>query len=362
MKDLYRLLDITPNASTAFHPQTDGQTERVNQELEGYLQIFINHHQTDWSDWLPLAEFTHNNRVHSATGKSPFMIMYGRNPLLVPDSIRPSPFTNPAAKDFTKTMTKIHAEAKAALETAAKNMKTQYDKRKRPTVVYQVGDKVWLDTANLHLPQPKKKLDDKRVGPFIILEKTGASAYKLKLPPHWKIHPRFNEKLLTPYVPPAFPNQEQPPPPPPDLIDEEEEYEVEEVLDSRPQHIRGKKGKRPQTTTDYFVKWKGWTREHNSWVRESEMEHAQEAVKEYEEKMERNGHVETATTISHEKAVTMILDHEYKENGDVLYKAQRQDGFQKWVRNLEETKWKTLLEEYWANQYDSSLEEPPDEP
>ncbi len=80
MKELYRMLDITPNASTAYHPQTDGQTEQVNQEIEKYLRIFVNYQQTDWSDWLPLVEFTHNNRVHSATGKSLFMILYGRNP------------------------------------------------------------------------------------------------------------------------------------------------------------------------------------------------------------------------------------------------------------------------------------------
>ncbi|KAK0461485.1 hypothetical protein IW261DRAFT_1577065 [Armillaria novae-zelandiae] len=54
------------------------------------------------------------------------------------------------------------------------------------------------------------------------------AAYKLKLPPHWKIHPTFNEKLLTPFMPPAFPNQEVPPPPPPDLIKDEEEYKIEE--------------------------------------------------------------------------------------------------------------------------------------
>lgn len=61
MKDLYWMLDITPNASMAFHPQMDGQTERVNQELEGYLRLFISYRQTDWSDWLPITEFAHNN-------------------------------------------------------------------------------------------------------------------------------------------------------------------------------------------------------------------------------------------------------------------------------------------------------------
>ncbi len=77
MKELYRLLDITPNASTAWHPQMDGQTKQVNQEIEKYLRIFINYRQDDWTDWLPLAEFAHNNRIHSATGKSPFMVLYG---------------------------------------------------------------------------------------------------------------------------------------------------------------------------------------------------------------------------------------------------------------------------------------------
>lgn len=107
--------------------------------------------------------------------------------------------------------------------------------------------------------------------------------YKLKLPPHWKIHSCFNEKLLTPYMLLAFPNQELPPPPPPDLIEDEEEYKVEEVLDSRTCSVHGKKGQHSHKTTNYFVKWKGWMHEHNSWVQEMEMEHVQEAIEEYEE-------------------------------------------------------------------------------
>ena len=61
MKELYKLLHIEGNPSTAYHPQTDGQMEQVNQELEQFLQLYVNHHQTDWSDWLALAEFAHNN-------------------------------------------------------------------------------------------------------------------------------------------------------------------------------------------------------------------------------------------------------------------------------------------------------------
>jgi transposase InsO family protein len=76
-KALYKLLGITGNPSTAYHPQTDGQTERVNQEIEQYLRIFINHRQNDWSKWLPLAEFAYNDNIHSSTGYSPFYLNLG---------------------------------------------------------------------------------------------------------------------------------------------------------------------------------------------------------------------------------------------------------------------------------------------
>ncbi len=222
MKDLYDLLQIKANASTAYHPQTDGQTEQVNQEVEKYLRIFINHLQDNWVEWLSLAAFVHNNRVHSATGKSPFEVNYSYNADILPGAKPKAPFRMPASTTFISEMQKIHEEAKRALEKAADQMKAQYDKKKQPAVEYQVGDKVWLDTTNLSLPQPKKKLADKCTGPFLIVGKKGASAYTLKLPSTWHIHPTFNESLLTPYTPPAFPNQEQPPPPPPDLIDGED--------------------------------------------------------------------------------------------------------------------------------------------
>ncbi len=80
------------------------------------------------------------------------MVLYGWNPRVLPDSPRSSLFTNPVAAEFAMTMSQIHKETCEALEKATDNMKTQYDKKKRPARDYQVGDKVWLDTTNLHLP------------------------------------------------------------------------------------------------------------------------------------------------------------------------------------------------------------------
>ncbi len=158
----------------------------------------------------------------------------------------------------------------------------------------------------------------------MIIDKAGAAAYKLKLPPHWKIHPCFNEKLLTPYIQLAFPNQEIPPPPPPDLINDEEEFEIEEILDSRPRTIRGGRGKKSYDVIDYFVKWKGWTCEHNSWVHDSEMGNAQEAIEDYENRnnsARRLDATKIITTLTN-KTVTMILDHKYSDNGDCKYLIQ----------------------------------------
>ena len=72
MKELYKLLSITANFTTAYHPQTNGQSERTNQEIEQYLRLFINFHQSNWDEWLLLAEFAYNDRVHSATKVTPF--------------------------------------------------------------------------------------------------------------------------------------------------------------------------------------------------------------------------------------------------------------------------------------------------
>ena len=215
MKEFYSMIGVKANLSTAFHPQTDGQTEWVNQEIEVYLQAYVNHLQDDWAEWLSTAEFALNNCEHSVTGQTLFFLKYGRHPWN--GGIRPPTEVNPAADEWLAKLTESRRAAKEAMEKAAVAMKKSYDVGKRPSQEYSKGDLVWLDTRNLKMDRPSKKLDNKHAGPFTIEEKVGPAGYWLKLPQAWRIRRVFNELLLTLYLPPSFPSQNPPPPPPPRL-------------------------------------------------------------------------------------------------------------------------------------------------
>src|SRR5258705_810536 len=89
-RKLAALLGVKLTPSTSYHPQTDGQTECVNQEIEAYLQVFVSHRQDDWADWLPLVEFAYNNNVHTATHRTPFELDTGQHPHLGVEPTRTS--------------------------------------------------------------------------------------------------------------------------------------------------------------------------------------------------------------------------------------------------------------------------------
>ena len=128
IRELNRLLDIHTSLSTAYHPQSDGQTERVNQEIEQYLRVFVNHRQDNWAEWLSLAEFCHNNRVQASTRQSPFMLNTGRNPRLGTESIRS--IRVESAANFVKRIQSARKEAESALHKAADDMARYYDRNR----------------------------------------------------------------------------------------------------------------------------------------------------------------------------------------------------------------------------------------
>ena len=267
MKELCRLMGITQNVSTAYHPRTDGQAERSNQWLEQYLHFWVDHQQTNWHHYLPLAEFTHNSWKNEATGKSPFEILMGYSPRA---EIFDVTLSIPTVALRLRDWKKAREDAQKLMIKAQK----KWTKGKELEQRYKTGDQVWLEGCNLRIDRPSVKLAPKRYRPFKIRKVLSPITYQLALPPQWKIHDVFHADLLTPYHETKLhgPNFTRPPP---DLIDGEEEYEVEEILQSR----RFGKGHKVQ----YLVKWKGYPESDNQWVDWDNL-HADEVIVDFKKK------------------------------------------------------------------------------
>ncbi|SAL96256.1 hypothetical protein [Absidia glauca] len=271
-QELTRRLHIKSNLSTAFHPQSDGQTERTNSILEQYLRMYSNHQQDNWVDLLPLAEFSYNNAVQSSIKCSPFYANQGRHPRANITSVVNQDESVPAVDDLVHDISSIQQHLKEELDLAQQQQQQYYDQHHKPTPEYRVGDQVYLSTKNHKTQRPCTKLDHKRIGPFKIIAKVGSHAYKLELPPSIRIHPVFHVNLLTPATNKAL--QDVPgrivEPPPPVEINGEEEWIVREVLDSR--RRRGK--------IQYLVAWEGYSNPaDNSWEPSHHLSNAAEKVK-----------------------------------------------------------------------------------
>jgi transposase InsO family protein len=153
-KELCRLLQIDQNISTAYHPQTDGQSECTNQWLEQYLRIFTNFQQNDWVSWLPLAQYAHNSWPNATTKKAPFELIMGHIPH-VHQTTRTS--TSPSAEARLQNVTEARQQVAEAIRQS-QELITRTPTRFTP---YCVGDKVWLDAKNLNTSHPSAKLGPK---------------------------------------------------------------------------------------------------------------------------------------------------------------------------------------------------------
>ena len=127
MKFMISWLGIQTKLSIAYHPQTDGQTEKINQELEQYLRVFIDHQQEQWPDWLETAKFAYNNKIHSATKVSPFKVNYSQDPRMGFEERRREKYE--ATGKFVERMRKIQEKAKVVLEKVQKEMKKFADRK-----------------------------------------------------------------------------------------------------------------------------------------------------------------------------------------------------------------------------------------
>jgi len=251
-KTLCKSLGITAKLSTSFHPETDGQSEIANQEMERYLRTFCNYGQDDWTTILPVAEFAANNMTSTATRMTPFFATRGYNPRMSFDPVDASKASTRERLMTTKAID-ISKRTEAAMEAARQFMKQAQDAYARAAnvhrkdVSYKVGDLVWLSTKNIQTERQSKKLDHKVVGPYRVMELIG-SACRLQLPASMKIHNVFHTWLLRKDPNDPLPGQINAPPPPVVVEPGTEEWEVERILDAK--KVRG--------VLKFKVGWKGY--------------------------------------------------------------------------------------------------------
>ena len=268
LKRLYELLGIKPAFSTAFHPESDGQTERVNQILEDYLRFFVSHRQNDWVDLLPMAEFAYNNSVSASTGVSPFLMQYGSHPRMTANMPRSEQV--PAAEELATKLKSISEEASAMLKISAERYKENANNERKEQPPFKVGDKVWLNRKNIVTDRPTAKLDYRRLGPYKIKERIGDRAFRLILPKTLKVHDVFHVSMLEPWKEDKH-GRELIPLPPVVSREGQEEYEVERVINSR---IR-------RGSLEFLIRWKGYGPEEDTWEPSRNLENAREEIEKF---------------------------------------------------------------------------------
>ena len=282
-KHLCRILKIDSRLSTAVHPESDGQTEISNKEMERYLRTYVDYLQDNWVEFLPLAEFAVNNAVSSTTLVSPFFATRGYHPRMsfdidpeVKEPKHPRDITERKRADQTASkLREVWEFVREQIGLAQTRMEHFADASRKPAPAYQPGDKVWLSSRNLRTQRPSKKLDSKNLGPFKVLEKVGATSYRLQLPASMQIHPVFHSNLLRLDPDNPLPGQVQEPPPPIE-IEGEEEFEVSKIKDSR--RYRGR--------LQYRVDWMGYPPD-DVWYNAENFENSPDLVREFHAKYPR---------------------------------------------------------------------------
>jgi hypothetical protein len=253
-QEFCRLLGATVSLSSGFHPQSNGQTERANQDLERVLQCLVSKNPSSWSQQLSMVEYAHNTLPVSATGLSPFECSVGYQPPIFPSL--ESEVAVPSAHAFVQRCHRTWTRARETLLQVGARTKAKADRHRSKPPVYVVGQKVWLSTKNIPLRTVSNKLAPKFIGPFPVTKIISPVAVRLKLPPAYRrVHSAFHVSKIKP----VFHSHINPPvpvPPPPRLVDGETTYSVNRILDSR------RRGRGFQ----YLVDWEGYGPEERSWV------------------------------------------------------------------------------------------------
>ncbi len=258
-------MGIKRKLSTAYHPETDGKTERSNQSMKIYLRHYVNQQQTNWISLLPMAQIAINNRISESTGVSPYYAYHGKHMSLFERDL-PTNINSEKASATAERIQKTHHQLRDNLKKSQDQMISYQNKKKKNGPQLERGDKVYLLTKNLRTQRPSKKLDHVKVGPFLIAAQRGPVNYELELPPDAKIHPVFHVKYLEP-ADPSTPvqttfNYE---------TEEEDTFVVERII--RHRQVNANK--------EYLIKWKGYPNSENTWEPEEHLTNCQIALTRY---------------------------------------------------------------------------------
>ncbi|KAJ1043903.1 hypothetical protein NDA10_001892 [Ustilago hordei] len=207
-------MGVKHSLSTAYHPQTDGQTERVNQVIEQYLRMYCNYEQNDWANLLDTVAFVYNNTVHNSIGVSPFFACYGWNPKAHPDIPQRLGVNDPGRFEYLMDGKERCKYLQEQIREAQRRSVNQYN-RKHKDIEFKVGDMVYINRRNWKTRRPTPKLDTRFAGPYPVQER------------------------------PTIPS----------LPDEDLDFEVEALIDKRSHN----------GTTEYKVLWRGYSEEAASW-------------------------------------------------------------------------------------------------
>ncbi len=251
-QEVVRITGAKQYLSSSYHPQTDGQTERVNRIIQEILRNYVSPCHRDWDTKLSLVEFAYNNTYQAAIKSTPFFLNYGRHPRL-PTTLG-DPTRVPAAGDFCANIAEHLDRAKRFIKDAQERYK-HYANKQRRDATYTVGQKVLLSTRNISFryPDTKKELCPKLLprfmGPFTVTKLIGPTAVQLALPQHFQIHNVFHVSLIKPYN--GTRESEHIIPTPAAYIDGTPQFAIDKIIGHREVH-RGTK-----TIKEYLVQWEG---------------------------------------------------------------------------------------------------------
>jgi hypothetical protein len=256
-KELFKLLGTVLKMSSAYHPQTDGQTEVINRCLEAYLRCFVSDQPKSWSHWVPWAELWYNTTFHISTGFTPFEVVYGRKPPVLVHFLEGETRVEAVAQEL-RDRDEALRQLKHNLHRAQEQMKLYADKKRRD-VHFDIGDWVFLKLRPHRQQSVVKRIHQKLAprffGPYQIVQKIGEVAYKLQLPESSKIHPIFHVSQLKKAIGDYHPTEELPI----SLDADKSEVQPEKLLSWRDKFEEGRHKK------EWLVKWKGLDASDATW-------------------------------------------------------------------------------------------------